>query len=60
MVMYYRFNDLYQQSGGRRGQLIDREAFSRYFHLPVQLGDRLFTAFDRKEVIHVCSQKQGH
>ena len=46
-----RFNELYGKAGGPRGHVVDREAFSRYFKLPVAVGDRLFDAFDRKKVI---------
>ena len=43
-----RFNELYGKAGGPRGHVVDRETFSRYFKLPVAVGDRLFDAFDRK------------
>ena len=46
-----RFNELYGKAGGPRGHVVDREAFSRYFKLPVAVGDRLFNAFDRKKVM---------
>ena len=46
-----RFNELYGKAGGPRGHVVDREAFSRYFKLPVAVGDRLFDAFDRKKVM---------
>ena len=35
---------------GEQGKVIDREKFSEYFNLPVALGDRLFDAFDKKQV----------
>jgi Ca2+-binding EF-hand superfamily protein len=44
-----RFNELYKQSGSTRGRVIDREAFSNFFNLPIALGDRLFEAFDKKQ-----------
>ena len=46
-----RFKELYGKAGGPRGHVVDREAFSRYFKLPVAVGDRLFDAFDRKKVM---------
>ena len=49
-LYYYRYNELYKQAGGGRGKIIDREKFSEYFNLPVALGDRLFDAFDKKQV----------
>ena len=48
-----RFKELYGKAGGPRGHVVDREAFSRYFKLPVAVGDRLFDAFDRKKVMEV-------
>ena len=48
-----RFKELYGKAGGPRGHVVDREAFSRYFKLPVAVGDRLFDAFDRKKVMKV-------
>ena len=45
-----RFNELYAKAGGRKGHVVDREAFSEYFHLPVAIGDRLFDAFDEQKV----------
>lgn len=45
-----RFNELYARAGGPKGHLVDREAFSKYFKLPVTVGDRLFDAFDEKKV----------
>lgn len=44
-----KYNELYKHAGGRRGRVIDREGFSKYFNLPVALGDRLFEAFDVKK-----------
>ena len=46
----HRFNELYAKAGGSKGHVVDREAFSRYFNLPVAVGDRLFDAFDEKKV----------
>ena len=46
-----RFNELYAKAGGPKGHVVDREAFSKYFNLPVAVGDRLFDAFDEKKVI---------
>ena len=48
--IFSRYNELYKQAGGNQGRIIDREKFSEYFNLPVALGDRLFEAFDRKQV----------
>ena len=48
-----RFNELYAKAGGPKGHLVDREAFSKYFHLPVAVGDRLFDAFDKQQVNEV-------
>ena len=48
-----RFKELYGKAGGPKGHLVDREAFSRYFRLPVAVGDRLFDAFDKKKVLHL-------
>ena len=45
-----RFNELYAKAGGPKGHVVDREAFSKYFNLPVAVGDRLFDAFDEKKV----------
>ena len=45
-----RFNELYAKAGGPKGHLVDREAFSKYFNLPVAVGDRLFDAFDKQQV----------
>ena len=45
-----RFNDLYAKAGGPKGHLVDREAFSTHFKLPVTVGDRLFDAFDEQQV----------
>ncbi len=45
-----RFNELYARAGGPKGHLVDREAFSAYFKLPVTVGDRLFDAFDERKV----------
>lgn len=45
-----KFNELYAKAGGRKGHVVDREAFSEYFHLPVAVGDRLFDAFDEQNV----------
>ena len=45
-----RFNELYARAGGPKGHLVDREAFSKYFNVPVAVGDRLFDAFDEKKV----------
>jgi Ca2+-binding EF-hand superfamily protein len=41
-----QFNQIYARGGNRGGHLLNREEFSRYFQLPVVLGDRLFAAFD--------------
>lgn len=46
-----RFNELYSKAGGPKGHVVDREAFSKYFNLPVAVGDRLFDAFDEKKVV---------
>ena len=46
-----RFNELYGKAGGPKGHVVDREAFSRYFRLPVAVGDRLFDAFDKQKVV---------
>lgn len=46
-----RFNELYAKAGGPKGHVVDREAFSKYFNLPVAVGDRLFDAFDEKKVL---------
>ncbi len=54
---YYRYNELYKHAGGGRGKIIDREKFSEYFNLPVALGDRLFDAFDKKQVSISCIKK---
>ena len=45
-----RFNELYAKAGGPKGHLVDREVFSKYFNLPVAVGDRLFDAFDEQQV----------
>ena len=45
-----KFNELYVRAGGPKGHLVDREAFSQYFKLPVTVGDRLFDAFDEQKV----------
>ncbi len=45
-----RFNDLYATAGGSKGLVVDREAFSKYLNIPVAVGDRLFDAFDEKQV----------
>lgn len=45
-----KFTELYQQAGGSKGHVVDREAFSRYFNVPPTVGDRLFEAFDEKKV----------
>lgn len=47
----HEFNQLYAESSGKQGKLLDRAAFSRHFKLPGILGDRLFEAFDTKKVI---------
>ena len=44
-----RFNELYAKAGGSKGHVVDKEAFSKYFNLPVTVGDRLFDAFDGKK-----------
>ena len=50
-----RFNELYAKAGGPKGHVVDREVFSKYFSLPVAVGDRLFDAFDEKKVwIRLC------
>ena len=57
-ISYNRYNELYKHAGGRRGRVIDREGFSKYFNLPIALGDRLFEAFDVKKVclrnVYLC------
>ena len=45
-----RFNELYTQAGGSKGHVVDREKFAKYFNLPPTVGDRLFDAFDEKQV----------
>lgn len=44
------FNEVYAKAGGSKGHLVDREAFSKYFKLPVTVGERLFEAFDAHKV----------
>ena len=44
-----RFSEVYAKAGGAKGHLVDREAFSKYFKLPVPVGERLFQAFDVKK-----------
>lgn len=44
------FEELYAKSGGSKGAIVDREAFSKCLNLPVTVGDRLFDAFDKKKV----------
>lgn len=46
-----RFGEVYAKAGGSKGHLVDREAFSNYFKLPVAVGERLFEAFDVKKVM---------
>ena len=46
-----RFGEVYAKAGGSKGHLVDREAFSKYFQLPVAVGERLFEAFDVKKVM---------
>ncbi|XP_065183713.1 trafficking protein particle complex subunit 12-like isoform X1 [Sycon ciliatum] len=48
-VIGHQFNELYSESKGKRGVLLDRAAFSRHFQVPVILGDRLFEAFDTEK-----------
>ena len=50
------FNEVYAKAGGSKGHLVDREAFSKYFKLPVTVGERLFEAFDAHKV---RSQSKG-
>ena len=49
----HRFNELYAKAGGPKGHVVDREAFSKYFNLPVAIGDRLFDSFDEKKVLRL-------
>ena len=44
------FHEVYAKAGGSKGHLVDREAFSKYFKLPVPVGERLFEAFDAHKV----------
>ena len=44
------FHEVYAKAGGSKGHLVDREAFSQYFKLPVSVGERLFEAFDAHRV----------
>ena len=44
------FNEVYAKAGGPKGHLVDREAFSKYFKLPVTVGERLFESFDAHKV----------
>ena len=48
------FNEVYAKAGGSKGHLVDREAFSKYFKLPVTVGERLFEAFDAQKVSERC------
>jgi hypothetical protein len=48
-----RFNELYAKTGGAKGLVVDREAFSKHLNLPVAIGDRLFEAFDGKKVSRI-------
>ena len=44
------FGEVYAKAGGSKGHLVDREAFSKYFKLPVAVGERLFESFDVQRV----------
>ena len=44
------FHEVYAKAGGSKGHLVDREAFSKYFKLPVTVGERLFESFDAQKV----------
>ena len=55
-----RFNELYAKAGGPKGHVVDREAFSKYFNLPVAVGDRLFDAFDEKKVVQDSKHVYGY
>ena len=48
------FHEVYAKAGGAKGHLVDREAFSKYFQLPVTVGERLFQAFDAHKVTKDC------
>ena len=50
------FHEVYAKAGGSKGHLVDREAFSKYFKLPVTVGERLFEAFDAHKVGHLVNE----